>query len=64
MLGVYQKDKTGTTNGFLPREGTLLPSINGYIPRNRFVGDPNNDVYKTETGAISSLLEHNLQSTR
>ncbi len=59
VLGVYQKDKTGTTNGFLPREGTLLPNINGYIPRNRFVGDPNNDVYKTETGAISSLLEHN-----
>ena len=58
MLGVYQKDKTGTTNGFLPREGTLLPNINGYIPRNRFVGDPNNDIYQTETGAISSLLEH------
>ena len=59
VLGVYQKDKTGTTNGFLPREGTLLPSINGYIPRYRFVGDPNNDVYQTETGAISSLFEHN-----
>lgn len=58
VLGVYQKDKTGTTNGFLPREGTLTPGINGYIPRNRFVGDPNNDVYQTETGAISSLLEH------
>lgn len=58
VLGVYQKDRTGTTNGFLPREGTLLPSINGYIPRNRFVGDPNNDIYQTETGAISSLLEH------
>jgi iron complex outermembrane receptor protein len=58
LLGVYQKDKTGTTNGFLPREGTLLPSINGYIPRNRFVGDPNNDIYQTETRAISSLFEH------
>ena len=58
LLGVYQKDKTGTTNGFLPREGTLLPSINGYIPRNRFVGDPSNDVYQTETRAISSLFEH------
>jgi iron complex outermembrane recepter protein len=58
VLGVYQKDRTGTTNGFLPREGTLLPSINGYIPRNRFVGDPNTDMYQTETGAISSLFEH------
>jgi iron complex outermembrane receptor protein len=58
VLGVYQKDRTGTTNGFLPREGTLLPSINGYIPRDRFVGDPNTDLYQTETGAISSLFEH------
>lgn len=60
VLGVYQKDKTGTTNGFLPREGTLLPSINGYIPRSRFVGDPSTDLYQTQTGAISSLFEHNL----
>lgn len=59
VLGVYQKDRTGTTNGFLPREGTLSPSINGYIPRNRFVGDPTTDRYQTETGAISSLFEHN-----
>ena len=58
VLGVYQKDQTGTTNGFLPREGTLLPSINGYIPRERFVGDPTTDLYQTETGAISSLFEH------
>lgn len=58
VLGTYQKDRTGTTNGFLPREGTLDPSINGYIPRNRFVGDPNTDLYQTETGAISSIFEH------
>lgn len=58
VLGVYQKDRTGTTNGFLPREGTLLPSINGFIPRERFVGDPTTDRYQTETGAISSLFEH------
>jgi len=58
VLGVYQKDRTGTTNGFLPREGTLLPSINGYIPRNRFVGDPTTDRYQTESGAISSVFEH------
>lgn len=58
VLGTYQKDKTGTTNGFLPREGTLLPSINGYIPRNRFTGDPSTDLYQTETGSFSSLFEH------
>lgn len=58
VLGTYQKDKTGTTNGFLPREGTLVPGPNGYISRNRFAGDPNTDLYQTETGAFSSLFEH------
>lgn len=63
VLGTYQKDRTGTTNGFLPREGTLLPSINGYIPRNRFTGDPASDIYQTETGAISSLFEHEFNNS-
>ena len=36
----------------------MLPSINGYIPRNRFVGDPTTDRYQTESGAISSIFEH------
>jgi iron complex outermembrane receptor protein len=58
VLGTYQKDRTGTTNGFLPREGTLNAGPNGYIPRNRFAGDPNNDLYQTESGAFSSLFEH------
>lgn len=58
VLGTYQKDRSGTTNGFLPREGTLVAGPNGYIPRNRFTGDPANDIYQTETGAISSLFEH------
>ena len=62
VLGTYQKDKTGTTNGFLPREGTLTPGINGTIPRNRFVGDPNTDIYQTETGAVSSLFEHDFNN--
>ncbi|WP_249225590.1 TonB-dependent siderophore receptor [Tardiphaga alba] len=58
VLGTYQKDRSGTSNGFLPREGTLVAGPNGYIPRNRFTGDPQNDIYQTETGAISSLFEH------
>jgi iron complex outermembrane receptor protein len=58
VLGTYQKDRSGTTNGFLPRVGTLVPSVNGIISRDRFVGDPNTDIYQTETGAFSSLFEH------
>ncbi|UZE48365.1 TonB-dependent siderophore receptor [Rhodopseudomonas sp. P2A-2r] len=62
VLGTYQKDKTGTTNGFLPREGVLYPGPNGTIPRNRFVGDPSTDLYQTETGAVSSLFEHSFNN--
>jgi iron complex outermembrane receptor protein len=58
VLGTYQKDRTGTTNGFLPREGTLNAGPNGTIPRNRFAGDPGTDIYQTETGAFSSLFTH------
>jgi iron complex outermembrane receptor protein len=58
VLGTYQKDRTGTTNGFLPREGTLSAGPNGTIARNRFAGDPNTDLYQTETGAFSSLFTH------
>jgi iron complex outermembrane receptor protein len=58
VLGTYQKDKTGFGKGLLPREGTLYAGPNGYIPRNRFVGSPSTDMYKTESGAFSSLFEH------
>jgi iron complex outermembrane receptor protein len=71
VLGTYQKDATGSSTAFLPREGTLFPGPNGFIPVRRFASDPAWDRYQTETGAITSLFEHSFsealtirQSTR
>jgi iron complex outermembrane receptor protein len=58
VQGIYQKDKTGTGTNFLPHEGMLYPGPNGLIPISRFVGDPNNDLYQTETAAVGSIFEH------
>jgi iron complex outermembrane receptor protein len=58
VLGTYQKDTTGSSTAFLPHEGSLFAGPNGFIPVNRFAGEPGFDKYQTETGAISSLFEH------
>lgn len=58
VLGTYQKDATGSSTAYLPHEGTLFAGPNGFIPVQRFAGEPGFDKYQTETGAISSLFEH------
>lgn len=58
VLGTYQRDTTGSSTAFLPHEGTLFAGPNGFIPVQRFAGEPGFDKYQTETGAISSLFEH------
>jgi len=58
IMATYQKDKTGSSTGFLPHSGTLLYNPNGRIPINRFAGDPATDLYQTETKSITSLFEH------
>jgi iron complex outermembrane receptor protein len=58
VLANYQKDKTGSSTAFLPHSGTISFNPNGTIPINRFVGDPNYDLYQTETKSITSLFEH------
>jgi iron complex outermembrane receptor protein len=58
VIATYQKDKTGSSTAFLPHSGTIFPNPNGTIPINRFAGDPNFDLYQTETKAITSLFEH------
>lgn len=58
VIATYQKDKTGSSTGFLPHSGTIFANPNGQIPINRFAGDPNTDLYQTETRSIASLFEH------
>lgn len=58
VIATYQKDKTGSSTGFMPHSGTIFSNPNGSIPINRFAGDPATDLYRTETASIASLFEH------
>lgn len=58
LLGFYQKDKTGSSTAFLPHVGTVYPGAFGFIPVNRFVGEPGFDRYQVTTGSASSIFEH------
>jgi iron complex outermembrane receptor protein len=57
LLANYQKDKTAYVYG-LPEEGTILPNINGQIPRNRFTGEPGYDKFNVERYSVGYLFEH------
>ncbi|MFT3812852.1 MAG: TonB-dependent siderophore receptor [Acidovorax sp.] len=57
LLAEYQKDHTAYVYG-LPAEGTVLPNINGQIPRNRFVGEPGHDKFDTERYSIGYIFEY------
>lgn len=61
LIGLHQKDAFGASDGFLPREGALYPGPNGFIPFNRFTGDPKFNRYETETSSITSLFEHRFE---
>lgn len=62
VIGLYQKDKTGSSTAFLPLNGTLYPNPNGRIPINRFTSEPGWDKYQTTTKAITSLFEHSFSN--
>jgi iron complex outermembrane receptor protein len=60
VLTNFQQDKGGSSIGFFPWQGTVLPHVYGQIPTNTFIGEPDIDEYKTEQNAISYLFEHRL----
>lgn len=61
LMGTVRKDDGGSTQQFLPHEGTLYPnSITGErIPRSRFIGEPG-DYNDTEQQSVSLLVDHKL----
>jgi iron complex outermembrane recepter protein len=48
----------------LPAKGTVLPNINGKLPRNRFIGEPDDDLDKNDRYSIrlGYQLEHRFSS--
>ncbi|WP_159998907.1 TonB-dependent siderophore receptor [Roseomonas sp. 18066] len=51
VMTYYQRDRT-SGNQFLPYDGTVTPTINGRIARDRFTGEPNFDRFnRTQLGA-------------
>ncbi|AEF89123.1 MULTISPECIES: TonB-dependent siderophore receptor [unclassified Delftia] len=57
ILADYQKDSSAYVYG-LPEEGTILPNINGRLPRNLFVGEPGYDKFELNRFSIGYLFEH------
>lgn len=57
LLAEVQKDRTTYVYG-LPAYGTLLPNINGQIPRNRFIGEAGRDKFDLDRYSIGYLFEH------
>lgn len=56
----YQKidSKGGGGGPVLPYAGTMIPTAAGYIPRDRFVGDPDYDRFKNETTMFGYTVDH------
>lgn len=60
VLGNFQQDKGGSSIGFFPWQGTLLPHPLGQIPTSVFIGEPDVDEYRTEQSSIGYLFEHKI----
>ncbi len=60
VLTNFQQDEGGSSIGFFPWQGTVLPHVYGQIPTNTFIGEPDIDEYSTRQNAISYLFEHRL----
>jgi iron complex outermembrane receptor protein len=58
LIGLHQRDAFGVAESFVPREGSLFPGPNGFIPFRRFTGSPDYNRYDTTTSQITSLFEH------
>lgn len=60
VSGQYQKIDSDGGGGapVLPRVGTVTPSAQGYIPRDRYVGDPDYDRFTNEQKLLGYTLTH------
>jgi iron complex outermembrane receptor protein len=62
LLANLRKDDTGSTQQFLPAEGTLTPIPGfGRVPRDAFMGNPD-DYHRVEEQTVSLLVDHKFSS--
>ncbi|MBS7813626.1 TonB-dependent siderophore receptor [Roseococcus pinisoli] len=58
LLGAYQRDPDGSSGAYHPAVGTVLPNVNGRIPRNLFTSEPGWNRYDREQVQLGYQLEH------
>jgi len=58
VQAIYQRDPKAIDSGFLPVVGTVLPSGYGQLPKSRFQGDPNWNLYDRTEKAIGYQFQH------
>ena len=63
LLANLRKDDTGSTQQFLPAEGTLTPIPGlGRVPRSAFMGNKG-DFHEVEEQSVSLLIDHKFSDT-
>jgi iron complex outermembrane receptor protein len=63
LQATWQKDRAGTTQSFLPWNGSVQENPNGRIPTRRFASEPGFDAYDTEQFSVGWLFEHQFNDT-
>ncbi|WP_420991990.1 TonB-dependent siderophore receptor [Cupriavidus sp. 30B13] len=65
LLAQYQKLRSdgGGAPQALPAVGTLLPNVNGAIPTNRFIAEPNYDRFDSEQAMFGYAFSHRASDT-
>ncbi len=58
ILSHIQNDQTGSTNQFLPVQGTVKNNPNGDIPTHRFTGEQDFDKFERTEYSVGYLFEH------
>lgn len=62
LLTEVRRDRGGPTSQFLPHEGTLFAGPNGFVPINRFVGEPDFDRYDADSWSVALIADHKFNS--
>lgn len=58
LLGLYQRDRGGSTYQFLPMDGTLVPTRHGRMKNSTFIGEPGWNTFNRDLWTAGWLFEH------